>query len=110
MLPTEHVHFAGAPDGHTSGVVHRHAESHHTAGTQTAVDHPDEDIDWLESAFIRPVSVSGAVPVLSRLSDPAPLAPPNAVQGTVVQIVRVRVHDPPWIATAGLRAPPTLSA
>jgi hypothetical protein len=106
-LPQEHVHLIRTHDGHHPDVVHRHYESHQRSETKAALDHGDEGIEWLAASFTKPKPSPVGYPILQLLNDP-PVAPLEAVRVRAFRIVRVSVHDPPWLAASGLRAPPVL--
>jgi hypothetical protein len=109
LLPSEHIHSIHAHDGHHSELVHRHYESH-PAETRPVLDHGDEDITWLAVSFIKPQSPAQIVPTLHVFENPVPVLLPEPIVNRVIRTVRVSAHDPPWIPSSGLRAPPTISA
>jgi hypothetical protein len=108
FLPSEHVH---AGDGrHTD--VHRHFEPHHPDHAPepgVAIwDHADgTDAQWLTSLFVTPKAESTLVRiddvVWEERADPQA---PETAQWTP-PATYVSVHDPPWAAPPGLRAPPS---
>src|SRR4029453_10472049 len=111
LLPAEHLHRTHAPDGHHTSVTHRHVEAHQERETHAAFDDQDTEIEWFDAAFTATHNSAPAQPPLPLLPDPfVCLEPSRAARGLAVRSVPASVHDPPWIAASGPRAPPFLSA
>lgn len=111
LLPSEHVHGRRSEDGQHADVVHRHFQphdSHHPVTTGVGVDdHGDEDAQWLTQAFVAPKAESSVHPVTQLLADDLPLLQSQETSRRIVPSTYVSVHDPPWAASNGLRAPPS---
>jgi len=88
-------------------VTHRHVETHQARETHAAFDDEDIDIEWLDPSFIAASHSAPAQPPLALLPDPVVGAGTSrAAQDGAVQSVPASVHDPPWMAASGPRAPP----
>lgn len=115
LLPPEHVHVTESESGEHSEIVHRHFESHHPGHVDDDADHHDRDqaFDhqdgaalWIDAPFVAraPVSVpSFASVVVQEL----PVLQPQPFPRWTLEFDHISVHDPPWVASTGLRAPPT---
>lgn len=110
LLPPEHVHLTRTRDGHHAELIHRHLESHFGTGHSNALHDGDDDVEWLQAAFTVP-PVSPLAFSAIELTDGRPLVPRRATGAEkVISSVRLSAHDPPWVPTSGLRAPPSLPA
>lgn len=108
LLPQEHVHLSRTHDGHHPDVVHRHFEWHaEEAGL--VFDHEESRVEWLATPFTQPQVSSSIFPVLQALDDLMPVQPQDTAWPTLFRVVNVSAHDPPWIPSSALRAPPSLS-
>jgi hypothetical protein len=106
LLPPEHVHVT-EEEGHHAEFIHRHFEPHHPIEGQRVFDHQDEEAAlWLDTPFIG----TGATPlpsVVRGLVQELPLLQPRPLPRWTLTFDHISVHDPPWTASTGLRAPPT---
>ena len=109
VAPPAHVHEA-EEEGHHELLVHRHLSAHPLAPRDHGhggIDHADERILTLDSAFTIP-----SAPTLSAPLPPATIAilePPVAVSAAgLPDYFEPLIHGPPR-APAGLRAPPVTS-
>ena len=110
-LPAEHLHAAEAADGHHEDVIHRHWEVHHPAGTEPPVTHEaDHATRWMDSPFTHPEVVSPINPDAQGPSSNLLVSRPKDAPRHTLPSVRLSVHDPPGIASNGLRGPPFLVA
>jgi len=105
-LPPEHIHEQDEQGEHHE-LVHRHLAPHHRADPGAVFDHQDGDATYLTSPFAVPDSPTPVVKlvVVSLL----PLIEPPLERGWTLESLHVRVHDPPWLLSTGLRAPPSLA-
>jgi hypothetical protein len=107
LLPPEHVHVT-EEEGHHAEFIHRHFESHHPIAADRVFDHQDEEAPvWLDTPFIGTdtTHLPSAVRVLVQ---ELPLLQPRPLPRWTLTFDHISVHDPPWAASTGLRAPPTL--
>jgi hypothetical protein len=106
-LPSEHVHsFTG--EGEHADVIHRHIAPHHGHEPGAAIDHEDGDARYLSSPFT-PQKLSSPTAPASHVTSVDLVALETAsLPGWALTSLHVRVHDPPWISSPGLRGPPTL--
>jgi hypothetical protein len=107
LLPPEHVHVT-EEEGHHAEFIHRHFESHHPIAADRVFDHQDEEAPlWLDTPFI-----GGDTPHLPSavrvLVQELPLLQPRPLPRWTLTFDHISVHDPPWAASTGLRAPPTV--
>ena len=107
LLPPEHVHVT-EEEGHHAEFIHRHFESHHPIAADRVFDHQDEEAPlWLDTPFIG--SDTTHLPSVVRvLVQELPLLQPRPLPRWTLTFDHISVHDPPWAASTGLRAPPTL--
>ena len=105
-LPPEHIHEQDEP-GARKEIVHRHLAPHHHDDPGAIFDHPDGEAKFLSSPFTIPSVPTSFVDlfVVSLL----PLIQPRLERGWTLESLHVRVHDPPWSSSTGLRAPPLLA-
>src|SRR5262245_2436134 len=106
LLPTEHVHITSTADGRHSDVIHRHYESHHPIGTGSEVGDNDDDVHWLDASFTAPRRLLPAAPRFLLAAIAFDIRVPPVAPERSSRPVRPSVHDPPWLAASGLRAPP----
>jgi hypothetical protein len=106
LLPAEHVHGALASDGHAEDVVHRHFEPHHRTHALAAIDHPDDDVEWLATSFTVPQPTAPVQPRAAVAEFDLAPSPSKLTSRAIGQVLFVSVHDPPWATSSGLRAPP----
>lgn len=112
LLPQEHVHVTESESGEHSEIVHRHFESHHPGHVDHDADHHDQEFDhqdeaalWIDAPFVASAPVfirSFARIVVQELPVPQPKPMPR----WTMEFEHISVHDPPWVAATGLRAPP----
>jgi hypothetical protein len=107
LLPPEHVHVTESDEGEHTEFIHRHFESHHPIETSPAFDHQDEEAAlWLDTLFIG--SSVAHLPLITRVVvQELPLLQPRPLPRWTLSFDHISVHDPPWAASTGLRAPPT---
>jgi hypothetical protein len=107
LLPPEHVHVT-EDEGHHTEFIHRHFESHHPLESQPFFDHQDEQAAlWLDTPFIG--TETAHAPSADRvLEHELPILQPRPIPRWTLTFDHISVHDPPWAASIGLRAPPTL--
>ena len=111
LLPPEHVHITESENGQHSEIVHRHFESHHPAHIEHDADHHDQEFDhqdeaalWIDASFVAPPAfVLSFAPVVVR---ELPVLQPSPLPRWTLEFEHISVHDPPWVASTGLRAPP----
>lgn len=104
-LPPEHIHEIEEHGAHTE-LVHRHLSAHHAEEPGAIFDHQDGDAHYLDSPFTIPASPAPqAHPFF--LATLLPLEPALMPAWTLRSIHVVRMHDPPWTSSTGLRAPPS---
>jgi len=103
-LPPEHVHEMDGHGEHTE-IVHRHLAFHHQAEPGGAVDHQDGEEHDLISPFVVP-GTPGPVSFSAFVFWLLPSIDPPAQRGWMLESLHIRVHDPPWAASVGLRGPP----
>jgi hypothetical protein len=113
LLPPEHVHVTESENGEHSEIVHRHFESHHPANVEHDADHHGQEFDhqdeaalWIDAPFVAPAATyppSFTPALVQQLPVLEPQAPPR----WTLEFEHISVHDPPWVAAPGLRAPPT---
>jgi len=107
VLPPEHVHATEDRDGHHSEIIHRHLQPHHQSAPDTAVGHDDDDdAQWLITAFTASKTTAHPRPGVAAVALAVPLTLPDRKFQGGVPALYVSVHDPPWVAASGLRAPP----
>jgi hypothetical protein len=104
-VPAEHVHRIAASDH--SAVLHRHLEAHALpASGRASVDDHDggETVEDVWVVPVRNVPAAQVFDIVDRIivSASIMLEPHRPEQ-------RVAIHDPPWLLSSSLRAPPTLS-
>jgi len=113
LLPPEHVHVTESESGEHSEIVHRHFESHHPAHVDHEIDrlhrefdHQDEAALWIDAPFVAPTIpfVPSFTPVVVQ---ELPELHPQPLSRWTLEFEHISVHDPPWVASTGLRAPPT---
>ena len=118
LLPQEHVHVTESKGGEHSEIVHRHFESHHPGHVEhdadhhdadhhdQEVDHQDEAALWIDAPFVAraPASAPLFTPVVVQ---ELPVLHPQPIPRWTLEFEHISVHDPPWVASTGLRAPPT---
>jgi hypothetical protein len=103
-LPPEHIHEMEEHGEHTE-LVHRHLTPHHAAEPGASFDHQDGDAHYLSSPFTLPASPTvQSIPFLAAVLFE--LQPVPAADWNLRSIHVVRMHDPPWASSLGLRAPP----
>jgi hypothetical protein len=107
-LPPEHVHEADH-DGDHSEVVHRHFAPHHHDDSGAIFDHQDTDARYLSSPFTVPDSQAHGRPDTPAVTATLILPQPHIGAGWTLVSLHVRVHDPPWASSTGLRAPPSFT-
>jgi len=113
LLPPEHVHVSESDDHGHSEFIHRHFEPHHPIEVPHPVndaaefDHQDQEAAlWVDSPFVGPVNPS--LPSVDRIViQQLPLLQPRPLPRWTLTFDHISVHDPPWVASTGLRAPPT---
>jgi len=105
MLPPEHVHVTESEHGH-SEIIHRHFESHHHAAPEPEFDHQDEDAAlWVDTPFVNAAAIP--IPTADRtVVQELPELQPRPLPRWTLEFDHISVHDPPWVAPTGLRAPP----
>jgi hypothetical protein len=122
LLPQEHVHVTESESGEQSEIVHRHFESHHPGHVEhdpdhRDADHPDADHHdrefdhqdeaalWIDAPFVAraPASAPLFTPVVVQ---ELPALQPQPLPRWALEFEHISVHDPPWVASTGLRAPP----
>ena len=105
LLPPEHVHLTESEHGH-SEIIHRHFESHHHHAPLPEFDHQDEDAAlWVDTPFVSPGAIQ--IPSVDRVVvQKLPLLEPRPLPRWTLEFDHISVHDPPWVAPTGLRAPP----
>jgi len=112
LLPPEHVHVTESENGERSEIVHRHFESHHPGHVEHEADHHDQEFDhqdeaalWIDAPFVAPAPpfVPSFAPVVVQ---ELPELHPQPLPRWTLEFEHISVHDPPWVASAGLRAPP----
>jgi hypothetical protein len=108
LLPTEHVHASRNHDDRHPDVIHRHFEPHHLFDAAAAIDHDGDDAQYLSALFISTSSPTSVNPVTQFVIADLPAAQPPQLSRWNLSTIHVRVHDPPWITSHGLRGPPTL--
>jgi hypothetical protein len=109
LLPTEHVHITSTADGRHSDVIHRHYESHHPIGTSTELSDNDDDVHWLDASFTAPQQPLHDAPPHLVVHIAFEVRVPIVVLERAIRSVWTSVHDPPWLAGTGFRAPPVPS-
>jgi hypothetical protein len=92
--------------GEHTEVVHRHLTAHHHSESGAALDHQDGDARYLSAPFRIP-NVSKAGPAQPIVISILTFMPPRLERGWRLEPLHVRVHDPPWARSVGLRAPPS---
>ena len=113
LLPPEHVHISESDDHGHSEFIHRHFEPHHPVETphhadDLEIDHQDEEAAlWVDTPFVGPTSVP-LVSVDRVVVQELPVLEPRPLVRWTLTFDHISVHDPPWIASTGLRAPPTI--
>ena len=113
LLPPEHVHISESDDHRHSEFIHRHFEAHHPIEVAHAthatpeVDHQDEDAAlWLDTLYL--TAIKAPLPSIDRVVvQELPLLQPRPLPRWTLEFEHLSLHDPPWIAPSGLRAPPT---
>jgi hypothetical protein len=111
LLPPEHFHPSRDHDGRHADVVHRHFAPNHLfeqRGTKASVDHTDDDAQYLNAVFVGPKPAPRVDPIQSFVIVDLPSVQPAQTSRGARPSRDVRVHDPPWRTTFGLRGPPTL--
>jgi hypothetical protein len=111
LLPPEHFHASRDHDSRHADVVHRHLAPHHLFephGTNAGVDHTDDDAQYLSAAFVGPKSAPRIDPIQSYVTGSLLSTRPAQTLRPALPSPDVRVHDPPWCASLGLRGPPAL--
>ena len=103
-LPPGHVHSV-SDHGEQSEVIHRHLAPHHASGTDASFDHSESAARYLSSPFTTEASPH-IRPVDQPLAPPLFAPEPQSPLGWPLSSLHVRVHDPPWISSLGLRGPP----
>jgi hypothetical protein len=113
LLPPEHMHVSESEEHGHSEVVHRHFEPHHPievshpAGRAPEFDHQDEEAAlWLDAPYLGPASIQ-VPPAHDVVVGELPRLEPRRLSRWTLTFKHNSVHDPPWIASTGLRAPPT---
>ena len=109
LLPPEHVHVTESKEGGHAEFIHRHFESHRPIQTaRPEFDHQDEEAAlWLDTPFISPNATH--LPSVDRVVvQDLPALQPQSLPRWTLRFDHISVHDPPWAAPSGLRAPPTL--
>jgi hypothetical protein len=111
LLPAEHLHVAETADGHHSQLIHRHFDRHphHPTDTHAIVEHDgheDQQAKQLDSLFTGPQASSQVHPPCQLLYERAPDAQLSQCASVLPPDVDTSAHDPPWLASSGLRAPP----
>ena len=114
LLPPEHVHVTESESGEHSEIVHRHFEPHHPAFVDHDADHHDQEFDhqdeaalWIDAPYVAAAAIS--VPSFCpAIVQQLPVIEPQAFPRWTLEFEHISVHDPPWVASTGLRAPPTL--
>jgi hypothetical protein len=109
FLPPEHVH-SGDDHGRHAEIVHRHFEPHDPVESSgPAIDHPDEhEALWIGSWFIVPTSQTHVPPLRPVLHGEPRIGVAPGSTRTTPPSTPESVHDPPWVSSYGLRAPPPL--
>jgi hypothetical protein len=92
--------------GEHTEVVHRHLTAHHHSESGAALDHQDGDARYLSAPFRIP-NVSKAGPAQPIVISILTFMQPRLERGWRLEPLHVRVHDPPWARSVGLRAPPS---
>ena len=105
LLPPEHVHVTESDHGH-SEIIHRHFESHHHTAPAPEFDHQDEDPTlWVDTPFVAAAAIP--IPTADRVfAQELPELQPRPLPRWTLEFDHISVHDPPWLAPTGLRAPP----
>jgi ABC-type Zn2+ transport system substrate-binding protein/surface adhesin len=117
LLPQEHVHVTESESGEHSEIVHRHFASHHPGHVEHEADHHDADRHdhefdhqdeaalWIDAPFVAraPASAPLFTPVVVQ---ELPVLQPQPLPRWTLEFEHISVHDPPWVASIGLRAPP----
>src|SRR5262245_30709259 len=106
VLPAAHVHVPRAPDTHHAVVAHRHFEAHHQAQVAVVADDDHDSPQWLKSALVNTARTTGASPAAAPVCYAHAALQPPTTSRAKSQVLFVSVHDPPWAAPSGLRAPP----
>ena len=112
LLPPEHVHVTESESGEHSEIVHRHFESHHPAHVEHDFDHHDQEFDhqdeaalWIDAPFVGPAAT--VVPSFNPVVvQQLPVLHPRPLPRWTLAFEHISLHDPPWVASTGLRAPP----
>jgi hypothetical protein len=115
LLPPEHVHVTESESGEHSEIVHRHFEPHHPGhvdhdadhhNREQEFDHQDEAALWIDAPFVAraPALVPWFAPVVVQ---ELPVLQPQPLLRWTLEFEHISVHDPPWVASTGLRGPPT---
>jgi ABC-type Zn2+ transport system substrate-binding protein/surface adhesin len=113
LLPPEHVHVTESESGEHSEIVHRHFESHHPGHVEHDADHHDHEFDhqdeaalWIDAPFV--ARAPAFVPAFAAVVvQTLPVLQPQPFPRWTLEFDHISVHDPPWVASTGLRAPPT---
>jgi hypothetical protein len=118
LLPPEHVHVTESESGEHSEIVHRHFESHHPGhidhddADHHDPHHQDQEFDhqdgaalWIDAPFVARTSISTPLftPVVVQ---ELPVLQPQPLPRWTLEFEHISVHDPPRVASIGLRAPP----
>lgn len=113
LLPPEHVHVSESEEHGHSEYVHRHFEPHHPieathpAGHAPEFDHQDNEAAlWLDAPYLSPASIH-VLPAHDVVVSELPQLEPRPLPRWTLTFEHNSVHDPPWVAAIGLRAPPT---
>jgi hypothetical protein len=109
VLPTEHIHRTQSWNGQHTDIVHRHVGSHQLIGSETTVEHGDDerDIKWIALAITHPEPAKHVYPQSELLDEPLSVSSRQPACLGTIQSLRLSVHDPPWTASSGSRGPPT---
>ena len=106
-LPPEHVHDEMDEQGEHTELVHRHLAPHHHEEPGAIFDHQDGEAHYLSSPFTVPES-SGPSQSSPVLASALPLLQPASAPAWNLRSIHiVRMHDPPWLSSVGLRGPPS---
>ena len=106
VLPAEHVHASLTGHGHAEEIVHRHFEPHHRATAPCTIDHSDDEVQWLATSFTVPQRAATVQRPAVVAEYDVPPSPPKSTSRAIGQVLFASVHDPPWLTSSGLRAPP----
>jgi hypothetical protein len=109
LLPQTHIHEGTAKDDRHVDVIHQHFEPHDAAESQPEIgNHHRHEARWLSSPFTSPDSSSQGLPLsLDLVLVLAFACEPQMCHRWTLPSIDTSVHDPPWAASLGLRAPPS---